>query len=192
MTPGANIRARSWITEVLRPLRSHSLRQRAGYIADAGSEILDGIIIALYSSFCLEGDKKAPGDNFSDHRLAPADRRLRKSGLRRSNVPRPGHRMDMRPAGALLPAPVPEIFPSATGCWSPAANFSAARQQAGRTLAAAVRLLEVIRSHPCFNLRIHRMFRQRLWRGRLIACSLTPPIRDFHSLNTINHNNIRF
>ncbi len=26
-------------------------------------EILDGIIIA-YTSFCLEGDKKAPGDNF--------------------------------------------------------------------------------------------------------------------------------
>ena len=49
------------VTEVLRPLR----RQLSANVAVMMTlrEILDGIIIA-YTSFCLEGDKKAPGDNY--------------------------------------------------------------------------------------------------------------------------------
>ncbi|HFB2208043.1 TPA: MerR family transcriptional regulator, partial [Shigella flexneri 1c] len=48
------------VANVLRPLRS----QVSANVAAAMTlrEILDGIIIA-YTSFCLEGDKKAPGDN---------------------------------------------------------------------------------------------------------------------------------
>lgn len=48
------------VTNVLRPLRS----QISANVAAAMTlrEILDGILIA-YTSFCLEGDKKAPGDN---------------------------------------------------------------------------------------------------------------------------------
>lgn len=49
------------VTEVLRPLRSQVSANVPAIMTLR--EILDGIIIA-YTSFCLEGDKKAPGDNF--------------------------------------------------------------------------------------------------------------------------------
>ncbi|MGG9495617.1 MerR family transcriptional regulator, partial [Klebsiella pneumoniae] len=47
------------VTEVLRPLRSQVSANVPAIMTLR--EILDGIIIA-YTSFCLEGDKKAPGD----------------------------------------------------------------------------------------------------------------------------------
>jgi DNA-binding transcriptional MerR regulator len=48
-------------TQLLRPLR----RKISANIATTITlrEILDGLIIA-YTSFCIEGDKKAPGDNY--------------------------------------------------------------------------------------------------------------------------------
>ena len=49
------------VTEVLRPLRSQVSANVPAIMTLR--EILDGIIIA-YTSFCLEGDKKAPGDNY--------------------------------------------------------------------------------------------------------------------------------
>ncbi len=81
-------------------------------------EILDGIIIA-YTSFCLEGDKKAPGDNFliTGWHLTDACE-IWLEALKRTGR---GHRIDVLPVPPAAPAP--EIFPSATGCWLPAANF---------------------------------------------------------------------
>ncbi|MGC0089085.1 helix-turn-helix-type transcriptional regulator, partial [Enterobacter asburiae] len=68
--------------------------------------ILDGIIIA-YTSFCLEGDKKAPGDNIllsGWHLNDPCEIWL--EALTRTGQ---GHRID------ILPVPpdalAPEIFP---------------------------------------------------------------------------------
>jgi DNA-binding transcriptional MerR regulator len=49
------------VTEVLRPLRSKVSANIPAMMTLR--EILDGIIIS-YTSFCLEGDKKAPGDNY--------------------------------------------------------------------------------------------------------------------------------
>ncbi|MGK7286092.1 MerR family transcriptional regulator [Buttiauxella agrestis] len=49
------------VTEVLRPLRSKVSANIPAIMTLR--EILDGIIIS-YTSFCLEGDKKAPGDNY--------------------------------------------------------------------------------------------------------------------------------
>lgn len=49
------------VTQLLRPLR----RKISANIATTITikEVLDGLIIA-YTSFCIEGDKKAPGENF--------------------------------------------------------------------------------------------------------------------------------
>jgi hypothetical protein len=63
-TPDASILA-ELVTEVLRPLRSKMSANIAAMMTLR--EILDGIIIS-YTSFCLEGDKRAPGDNY----LSPA------------------------------------------------------------------------------------------------------------------------
>lgn len=49
------------VTQVLRPLRRKISANIAATITLKG--VLDGLIIA-YTSFCLEGDKKAPGDNY--------------------------------------------------------------------------------------------------------------------------------
>ena len=96
-------------------------------------EILDGIIIA-YTSFCLEGDKKAPGDNFliTGWHLTDACE-IWLEALKRTG----GHRID------VLPVP-----PAAgAGDFSPAQLAAGHQRQtlrcppeAGRTLAAAGRL----------------------------------------------------
>jgi len=49
------------VTQLLRPLRRRISANLATTITLR--EILDGLIIA-YTSFCIEGDKKAPGDNY--------------------------------------------------------------------------------------------------------------------------------
>jgi hypothetical protein len=104
------------VTEVLRPLRSQVSANVPAIMTLR--EILDGIIIA-YTSFCLEGDKKAPGDNFliTGWHLTDACE-IWLEALKRTGQ---GHRIDVLPVPPAALAP--EIFPSATGCWSPAANF---------------------------------------------------------------------
>jgi hypothetical protein len=97
------------VTEVLRPLRSQVSANVPAIMTLR--EILDGIIIA-YTAFCLEGDKKAPGDNYlitGWHRSG----RLRNLA-KRSNAPvRSPHRCPSRlphdpgtgdPAGAQMVA----------------------------------------------------------------------------------------
>lgn len=103
------------VTEVLRPLRSQVSANVPAIMTLR--EILDGIIIA-YTSFCLEGDKKAPGDNFliTGWHLTDACE-IWLEALKRTGQ---GHRIDVLPVPPAALAP--EIFPSATGCWSPAAN----------------------------------------------------------------------
>lgn len=104
------------VTNVLRPLRS----QISANVAAAMTlrEILDGILIA-YTSFCLEGDKKAPGDNIlisGWHLNDPCEIWL--EALTRTGQ---GHRID------ILPVPLPrwprKFSRTANGCWSPAVNL---------------------------------------------------------------------
>ena len=80
-------------------------------------EILDGIIIA-YTSFCLEGDKKAPGDNFliTGWHLTDA------CEIWLEALKRTGGAIASTFCRCLPPPRRRRFFPSATGCWSPAAN----------------------------------------------------------------------
>ena len=92
------------VANVLRPLRS----QVSANVAAAMTlrEILDGIIIA-YTSFCLEGDKKAPGDNIllsGWYLNDPCEVWL--EALTRTGQ---GHRIDILPTPPATLAP--EIFP---------------------------------------------------------------------------------
>ncbi|QKJ86265.1 HTH-type transcriptional repressor YcgE [Paramixta manurensis] len=92
------------VTEVLRPLRSKLSANIAAMLTLR--EILDGIIIA-YTSFCLEGDKRAPGDNYlitGWHLTDPCEIWL--EALRRTGQ---GHRIDVLPVPPAALAP--EIFP---------------------------------------------------------------------------------
>ncbi len=117
------------VANVLRPLRS----QVSANVAAAMTlrAILDGIIIA-YTSFCLEGDKKAPGDNIllsGWHLNDPCEIWL--EALTRTGQ---GHRID------ILPVPLMRwhrrFSRSGNGCWSPAAS-SPPGGKAGGTVAAA-------------------------------------------------------
>lgn len=92
------------VTEVLRPLRSKVSANVPAMMTLR--EILDGIIIA-YTSFCLEGDKRAPGDNClitGWHLTDPCEIWL--EALRRTGQ---GHRIDVLPVPPAALAP--EIFP---------------------------------------------------------------------------------
>ncbi len=160
------------VTEVLRPLRSQVSANVPAIMTLR--EILDGIIIA-YTSFCLEGDKKAPGDNFliTGWHLTDACE-IWLEALKRTGQ---GHRIDVLPVPPAALAP--EIFPSATGCWSPAAN-SPLPPEAGRTLAAAGRLPRGDPAlTPCFHLP-PRSVPPAPGARRAHACPLRH--RDFHSL----------
>ncbi len=130
---------------MLRPLRSQVSANVPAIMTLR--EILDGIIIA-YTSFCLEGDKKAPGTDFliTGWHLTDACE-IWLEALERTGQ---GHRIDVLP---VPPAALAlELFPSATGCWSPAASFRRP-PEAGRTLAAAGRLpRDNSALTPCFHL----------------------------------------
>ena len=92
------------VTEVLRPLRSKISANVAAMMTLR--EILDGIIIS-YTSFCLEGDRKAPGDNYlvsGWHLNDPCEIWL--EALGRTGQ---GHRIDILPMTATALAP--ELFP---------------------------------------------------------------------------------
>lgn len=107
------------VTEVLRPLRSQVSANVPAIMTLR--EILDGLIIA-YTSFCLEGDKKAPGDNYliAGWHLADACE-IWLEALKRTGQ---GHRIDVLPSPPAALAP--EIFPErkwllvTTGQLSPA------------------------------------------------------------------------
>ena len=118
------------VTEVLRPLRSQVSANVPAIMTLR--EILDGIIIA-YTSFCLEGDKKAPGDNFliTGWHLTDACE-IWLEALKRTGQ---GHRSagaSRRPgAGDFPPTQLAAGHQRQTFCRPP---------EAGRTLAAAGRL----------------------------------------------------
>ena len=149
------------VTEVLRPLRSQVSANVPAIMTLR--EILDGIIIA-YTSFCLEGDKKAPGDNFlitGWHLTVACEIWL--EALKRTG--RPG-------AGDFPPAQLAAGYQRQTFRRPP---------EAGRTLAAAGRLPRGDPAlTPCFNL--HPLSETPAPGG---AAGLTLALcttRDFHSL----------
>ena len=109
------------VTEVLRPLRSQ-VSARVPTMMTL-REILDGIIIA-YTSFCLEGDKKAPGDNYlitGWHLNDPCEIWL--EALKRTGQ---GHRIDILPVPPAALAP--EIFPERHWLLVTSGKLSAARK----------------------------------------------------------------
>lgn len=110
------------VANVLRPLRS----QMSANVPAAMTlrEILDGIIIA-YTSFCLEGDKKAPGDNFllsGWHLNDPCEVWL--EALARTGQ---GHRIDVLPFPPAALAP--EIFPDRKWLLVTSGKLNAARKK---------------------------------------------------------------
>lgn len=92
------------VTEVLRPLRSLVSANTPAMMTLR--EVLDGIILS-YTSFCLEGDKRAPGDNYlicGWQLTDPCEVWL--EALKRTGQ---GHRIDVLPISPAALAP--EIFP---------------------------------------------------------------------------------
>ena len=110
------------VAKVLRPLRS----QVSANVPAAMTlrEILDGIIIA-YTSFCLESDKKAPGDNLllsGWHLNDPCEIWL--EALARTGQ---GHRITLLP---IPPAALaPEIFPDRKWLLVTSGKLNAARKR---------------------------------------------------------------
>ena len=110
------------VTEVLRPLRSQVSANVPAIMTLR--EILDGIIIA-YTSFCLEGDKKAPGDNYliTGWHLTDACE-IWLEALKRTGQ---GHRIDILPSPPATLAP--EILPDRKWLLVTTGKLSAARQK---------------------------------------------------------------
>ena len=110
------------VTELLRPLRSKVSANIPAMMTLR--EILDGIIIA-YTSFCLEGDKKAPGDNAlitGWHLADPCEIWL--EALKRTGQ---GQRIDVLP---IPPAALaPEIFPERTWLLVTSGKLTAVRNK---------------------------------------------------------------
>ncbi len=109
------------VTEVLRPLRSNVSADIPAMMTLR--EVLDGIIIS-YTSFCLEGDKKAPGDNYlitGWHLTDPCEIWL--EALKRTGQ---GHRIDVLPVPPATLAP--EIFPERKWLLVTTGKLTAARK----------------------------------------------------------------
>ena len=162
------------VTEVLRPLRSQVSANVPAIMTLR--EILDGIIIA-YTSFCLEGDKKAPGDNFliTGWHLTDACE-IWLEALKRTGQ---GHRIDVLPVPPAALAP--EIFSPAQLAAGHQRQTLRCPPEAGRTLAAAGRLPRGDPAlTPLFSLTSTLCSASTRWRGGLtLALCAT---RDFHSL----------
>ncbi|MBN3175787.1 MerR family transcriptional regulator [Pectobacterium brasiliense] len=110
------------VREVLRPLRSKVSANIPAMMTLR--EILDGIIIS-YTSFCLEGDKRAPGDNYlitGWHLSDPCEIWL--EALMRTGQ---GLRIDVLPVppGTLAP----EIFPERKWLLVTTGKLTAARKK---------------------------------------------------------------
>ncbi|KFF62066.1 MerR family transcriptional regulator [Pectobacterium brasiliense] len=110
------------VSEVLRPLRSKVSANIPAMMTLR--EILDGIIIS-YTSFCLEGDKRAPGDNYlitGWHLSDPCEIWL--EALMRTGQ---GLRIDVLPVPPATLAP--EIFPKRKWLLVTTGKLTAARKK---------------------------------------------------------------
>ncbi|MFP9467449.1 MerR family transcriptional regulator [Pectobacterium brasiliense] len=110
------------VREVLRPLRSKVSANIPAMMTLR--EILDGIIIS-YTSFCLEGDKRAPGDNYlitGWHLSDPCEIWL--EALMRTGQ---GLRIDVLPVPPATLAP--EIFPERKWLLVTTGKLTAARKK---------------------------------------------------------------
>ncbi|QRN35641.1 MerR family transcriptional regulator [Pectobacterium brasiliense] len=110
------------VSEVLRPLRSKVSANIPAMMTLR--EILDGIIIS-YTSFCLEGDKRAPGDNYlitGWHLSDPCEIWL--EALMRTGQ---GLRIDVLPVPPATLAP--EIFPERKWLLVTTGKLTAARKK---------------------------------------------------------------
>ncbi|MEQ9845397.1 MerR family transcriptional regulator [Pectobacterium brasiliense] len=110
------------VREVLRPLRSKVSANIPAMMTLR--EILDGIIIS-YTSFCLEGDKRAPGDNYlitGWHLSDPCEIWL--EALMRTGQ---GLRIDVLPVPPATLAP--EIFPERKWLLVTSGKLTAARKK---------------------------------------------------------------
>ncbi len=171
------------VTEVLRPLRSQVSANVPAIMTLR--EILDGIIIA-YTSFCLEGDKKAPGDNFliTGWHLTDACE-IWLEALKRTGQG-PSHR---RPAGASRRPGAGDFPPAQLAAGYQRQTFRRP-PEAGRTLAAAGRLPRGDPAlTPCFNL--HPLSETPAPGGAAGSRLPFAPPAIFTPLNT-NHNNMIF
>ncbi|HHG8774116.1 TPA: MerR family transcriptional regulator [Raoultella planticola] len=125
------------VTEVLRPLRSQVSANIPAMMTLR--EILDGVIIA-YTAFCLEGDKKAPGDTYlltGWHLSDPCEIWL--EALKRTGQ---GHRIDVLP---MPPATLaPEIFPERNWLLVSSGKLTAARKKQIERWQQQVISLEII------------------------------------------------
>ncbi len=125
------------VSEVLRPLRSKVSANIPAMMTLR--EVLDGIILS-YTSFCLEGDRKAPGDNYlitGWHLTDPCEIWL--EALKRTGQ---GHRIDVLPVPPTTLAP--EIFPQRKWLLVTTGTLSAARKKQIALWQASVVSLEVI------------------------------------------------
>ncbi|UYA59798.1 MerR family transcriptional regulator [Pectobacterium colocasium] len=110
------------VREVLRPLRSKVSANIPAMMTLR--EILDGIIIS-YTSFCLEGDKRSPGDNYlitGWHLSDPCEIWL--EALMRTGQ---GLRIDVLPVPPATLAP--EIFPERKWLLVTTGKLTAARKK---------------------------------------------------------------
>lgn len=125
------------VTEVLRPLRSQVSANIPAIMTLR--EILDGIIIS-YTSFCLEADKKAPGDNYlitGWHLTDPCEIWL--EALKRTGQ---GQRIDVLPVPPVTLAP--EIFPDRKWLLVTGGKLTAARKNQIELWQQQVASLDVI------------------------------------------------
>ena len=125
------------MSEVLRPLRSQVSANVPAIMTLR--EILDGIIIS-YTSFCLEGDKRAPGDNYlitGWHLTDPCEIWL--EALGRTGQ---GHRIDVLPVPPAMLAP--EIFPDRRWLLVTSGKLTVARKKQIDLWQQQVNSLEVI------------------------------------------------
>ena len=125
------------VTEVLRPLRSRLSGNTAAMMTLRA--MLDGVILS-YTAFCLEGDKKAPGDNclISGWHLNDACE-IWLEALKRTGQ---GHRIDLLPVspGALAP----ELFPARRWLLVTSGKLTAARQKQAERWRETLDSLEII------------------------------------------------
>lgn len=126
------------VTQLLRPLRRKISANLATTITIR--EILDGIIVA-YTSFCLEGDKKSPGDNYliSGWHLTDACE-VWMEALKRTGQ---NKRIDVLPH---LPAMLaPDIFPDRHWILVTAEKLTSARTKQVAQWQENVKSLEIVR-----------------------------------------------
>ena len=125
------------VTEVLRPLRSQVSANIPAMMTLR--EVLDGIIIS-YTSFCLEGDRRAPGDNYmlcGWQLTDPCEIWL--EALKRTGQ---GHRIAVLPVSPAALAP--EIFPASHWLLVTSGKLTLARKKQIEKWREQVNLLDVI------------------------------------------------